>query len=77
MATKKPSKSTARKAARILSNPKSSKAAKSAAGKTLAKRASGGRTIKPAPKTGKVKKSSIKRAVKTVKSSKSASKRRK
>jgi len=75
LASKKPNKATASRAAKTLSNHRASKAAKSAAGKTLAKRATATRKIHSAPKKGNVSSSSIKKAVKSVKSSKASSRR--
>ena len=66
----RPGKAAASKAAKILRNPKSTKTAKSSAAKILAKRASSGRIIKSAPRSGTVKQSVIKRAVSTVRSKK-------
>lgn len=63
---KRPTKEAASKAAKTLRNSKASKKAKSAAGKTLSKRAKSGRRVKSAPKQGKVSRSSVKRAVKSV-----------
>jgi hypothetical protein len=77
LVSKKPNKTTASRAAKILRNPKASKAAKSAAGKTLAKRGTATRKIHPAPKKGKVSSFSITKAVKLVKSSKASSRRHK
>jgi len=57
----KPTKAAASKAAKVLSNPKASKGAKSAAGKTLASR-----SVKAAPKRGAVRSTTIKRAVRSV-----------
>ena len=67
MATRKrTTKKAASKAAKTLRSSRASKKAKSAAAKTLAKRAKSGRTVKSPPKRGKVSRSSVKRAVKSV-----------
>ena len=70
MANKKaPSKTTTHRAAKVLSNPKASKAAKSSAGRTLAKASSATRTVKSAPKSGSVGRAATKRAISRVTSS--------
>jgi len=68
---KAPSKAATHKAAKILSNPRSTKSAKSVAGKTLAKASSKTRSVKPAPKSGKISRFATKRAVIRVTSLKS------
>lgn len=67
---KPPSKETVKKAAKILSNPKASTKDKSSAGKTLAKKSAESRKVQPAPKTGKISRENIKRAVASVSSDK-------
>lgn len=74
--SKSPGKATTHKAAKTLQNPKSPKAAKPAATKTLAKRVVATRTVKSAPKPGTVKKSAIRRAVATVKARRNSSTKR-
>ena len=64
-----PNKAAASKAAKTLSSGKAGNKAKSIAAKTLAKRSVAVRTVKAAPKTGKVSSSNVKRAVKSVLSS--------
>ena len=66
--SKKPGKDASSRAAKILRDPKSSKSAKSRAGKTLSQRVTPKkRKVKSAPKSGAIKKSTIKRAVSNVK----------
>ncbi len=67
-----PTKSQASKAGKTLSSS-NSKAAKSAAVKTLAKKSAAVRTVHSAPKTGTVSRASVKRAVKSVSSSRKSS----
>lgn len=67
---KPPSKAAVKKAAKTLSNPKASTKEKSSAGKTLAKKSVESRKIQPAPKTGKISRENIKRAVASVSSNK-------
>ena len=69
-----PSKATARRAGKILSNPRSSKPAKSSAARTLAKLHTTTRSVKAAPKTGKVGRTAAKRAVWRVTSSRTRKK---
>lgn len=64
-----PNKAAASKAAKALSSGRAGSKAKSAAGKTLAQRSVAVRTVKAAPKTGKVSSSNVKRAVASVMSS--------
>lgn len=66
--SKRPGKAAASKAAKILSNPRSTKRAKTSAAKTLATRSNSRRTVKSAPKVGRVGQRAIKRAVSSVKS---------
>ncbi len=73
--SKRPGKASAHRAAKVLQNPKSTKAAKSAAARTLAKRATITRTVKSAPKLGPVKQAAIKKAVASVKSKRITAKR--
>jgi hypothetical protein len=68
--SKRPGKAAAHRAGKILQNPRSTKAAKSAAAKTLARRAVSKRTVKPAPKSGILKKMAIRKAVATAKAKK-------
>lgn len=73
----KPGRAAASRAAKILRDPMSTKGAKTTAAKTLAKRSSSGRTVKSAPKPGKVGQKAIKRAVNTVRAKRlNGSKRR-
>lgn len=71
--SRKPSKTSATRAAKVLTNKSSSKSAKTAAGKTLAKWGATKTRIKSAPKRGNVSKASIKRAVRSVSTTKKAS----
>lgn len=64
--SKRPGKAAASRAAKILRNPRSTKKAKTTAAKTLASRSSSGRTVKSAPKAGRVGQRAIKRAVNSV-----------
>ncbi len=69
MATKKaPTKTQASKAGKTLSTSSSSRA-KSAAAKTLAKKSATARKVHSAPKSGPVSRANVKKAVKTVSSS--------
>jgi len=77
MVVKKPGKVAVHRAAKVLSNPHSTKKAKSSAAKTLAKRAISVRTVKPPPKRGTVGRSSIKSAVRKVSVKKKSSFHRK
>lgn len=75
MAKKKsPSKAATRKAAKVLSSPKSTKSAKSSAGKTLAKASTSKRSVKSAPKAGKFSRAATRRAVLRVASSRARKK---
>ena len=70
MAKKKsPTKAKVSKAGKTLSTS-NSKAAKSAAAKTLAKKSASARKVQAAPKKGTVSRSNVKKAVRTVSSSK-------
>ena len=73
---RRPGKAAAHRAAKILRNPQSTKAEKTAAAKTLAKRGVATRTVKSAPTSGTVKKTAIKKAVATVKSKRTAKRKR-
>lgn len=66
----KTSKADASKAAKVLRDPNSSKKEKSEAGRTLARRATPKRIVKPAPKQGKLKKEVIRKAVRKLKKKK-------
>ena len=75
MARKKsPSKAATHRAAKVLSNPKSTKSAKSSAGKTLAKAFTSKRSVKSAPKAGKINRAATRRAVSRVASSRARKK---
>lgn len=66
---KVPSKTKASEAGKTLSTSKS-KAAKSAAAKTLAKKSASVRKVQSAPKKGTISRSSVRKAIRTVSSSK-------
>lgn len=73
----KPDKIAARQVAKVLRNPKSSKSAKSSAAKELIKHTPASRIVHSAPRVGIVSRSTVKRAVSTVLSSrKTSSKKR-
>lgn len=69
MPGKKPTKSMATKAAKVLRSEGSSARAKTAAAKTLSQRSIAARAVHPAPKKGTVSRAAAKRAVRALASS--------